>query len=314
MFRRRLVLTVPLVLTVLTANAQAVLVAGTTGNTSAPGDDPGWANVGSCNSASAIYLGNRWVLTAYHVNAGGFPVVFGANTYTVSSPLIRLTNNGASGMSAQTDLVVFQINADPGLPPLMVSASAPVLGDDLVMIGNGLNRQASRTFWQATMVSGDNNDVWLETTGVHNLEGYKAGIGATTRWGTNDAEFVNVNVNYGVGDVRSMLSLFHDDPAGRPNEAQGMTGDSGGAAYHKNGAQWELSGVMLAVGTAGNPTYFDNPPPDTAVFGQHVTVMADLSFYRDQIVALTIPEPSAGMLLAGAAAVSLRRRRVGREC
>ena len=311
MFRCRFALTAPLLLTLLTHDARAVLVAGTTGNTSAPSDDPGWANVGSCNSASAIYLGNLWVLTAYHVNtSGAFPVVFGSTAYTVSGPVHRLNNNGVGGMSAQTDLIVFQINADPGLPSLTVSASAPVVGDDIVMIGNGLNRQASRTFWQATMVAGDNNDVWVETTpGLHNVEGFKAGAGATRRWGTNDAEAVNIDVNYGLGDVRSFLSFFDDDLAGRPNEAQGILGDSGGPAFHKNGAQWELSGVMLAVGTEGNPGAFDNPPANSAVFGQHLTLMADLSFYRDQIVALTIPEPSSTVLLAGAAALSLRRRR-----
>jgi hypothetical protein len=302
----------PLALLCTASSAFCVVVAGTTANTTAPVDDPGWANIGLCNSASAVYLGNRWVLTAFHVNAPGtFPVVFNGNTFTpVPGTATRLTNNGTPGMSANADLIVFQINADPGLPPLQVSSTAPVLGDDLVMIGNGLNRQTARTFWQVTQNAGSSNDTWTETVGTHNVEGFKAGTGSATRWGTNDAEFVGLDINDGAGDNRAFLSLFHDDIAGRPNEAQAILGDSGGGVFHKVGAQWELSGIMLAVGTPGNPGFFDNPPADTAAFGQHVTVIADLSFYRNQIVTLTIPEPSGALMLtAGAMAFTLRRSR-----
>jgi hypothetical protein len=304
-------LLVPLACLGVAPSAFAVVVAGTTGNTTAPVDNPGWANVGLCNSASAVYLGNRWVLTAFHVNASGtFPVIFNSTAYTpVPGTATQLTNNGTPGMSAHADLMVFQINADPGLPPVQLSSTAPSLGDDIVMIGNGLNRQLSRTFWQVTMNAGDNNDTWTETLGAHNVEGFKAGAGSALRWGTNDAEFVGLNVNDGPGDNRVFVSLFDDDFAGRPNEAQGILGDSGGGVFHKNGVQWQLSGIMLAVGTAGNPGFFDNPPGDTAAFGQHVTVMADLSFYRNQILTLTIPEPSTALMLTGAMGLTLRRTR-----
>lgn len=300
-----------LILLCAATTGHAVLVAGTTGNTTAPADDPGFANIGSCNSAAAIYLGNRWVLTAFHVNgAGASPVVFGATTYSVTGPVTRLTNNGAGGMSAQTDLVLFQINADPGLPSLEIRGSAAASGDDLVMIGNGQNRQAARTFWQVTANPGSGNDVWTETTGAHNVEGFKAGSGATKRWGTNDAEFTNLNLNAGFGDVRSFATLFHDDPSGRPNEAQAMVGDSGGGVFYKDGGQWYLSGVMHAVGTLGNAGGgFDNAPASTATFNNHFTAIADLSFYRSQILAVTVPEPSAAGLLALASAALLRRRR-----
>ncbi len=295
------------------STASAVVVAGTTGNTTAPADDPGWLNVGSSNSASAVYLGNRWVITAFHVNGNGSqPVVINGNAYTpVPGTVTQLTNNGTPGMSANADLVVFQINGDPGLPGLQISASSPVVGDDLVMIGNGLNREASRTFWQVTQQAGAGNDIWTETLGAHNVEGFKAGAGAAKRWGTNDAEFVNQNVNDGVGDNRSFISRFDDDIGGRPNEAQAILGDSGGGVFRKVGGQWELSGIMLAVGTFGNPGAFDNPPANTAAFGQHVTIAADLSFYRSQILALTaVPEPSSALMLAGGVlGLTLRRSR-----
>ena len=308
MCRPALLLFVPLAAAVSLSCARAVVVADNTStvtNITAPGDDPGWANVGSCNSAAAIYLGNQWVLTAYHVNAGaGFPVVFNGTGYTtIPSSGVRLTNNGASGMTPQTDLIVFRINGDPMLPAPVISASAPAVGDDIVMIGNGLNRQLSRTFWQVTPVTGNDNDIWVETVGPHNVEGFKAGTGSTKRWGRNDAEITGLNLDYGVGTVRSFASFFNDDP-GLPDEAQAILGDSGGGVFHKNITQWELSGVMLAAGTSP----FDNPPADTAMFEQSFTLMADLSFYRSQILGI-IPEPSSALLLAGGLAVTLRRRR-----
>jgi hypothetical protein len=71
-----------LLLTLVLSHRASALVlesGGGSTNTSPPADDPGFANVGIRGSTSAVYLGNRWVLTANHVGAGD--IVFAGVTY-----------------------------------------------------------------------------------------------------------------------------------------------------------------------------------------------------------------------------------------
>ena len=59
------------------------------------------------------------------------------------------------------------------------------------------------------------------------------------------------------------------------------------AVFAKHGGQWQLAGIMVTV-----DAYSAQPSPElTAVFGNE-TFMADLSYYRNQIVAV-VPEPGA---------------------
>ena len=74
--------------------------------------------------------------------------------------------------------------------------------------------------------------------------------------------------------------------------------------FFKNGANWELSGVMLTVGN------LDGQPIETAVFGDQ-TFIADLSQYRSQIL-VVIPEPSSALLLLAGTLLLNRRRRPAR--
>jgi hypothetical protein len=286
---------------------QAVQVLGTTGNTTAPPDDPGFANVGSLNGASAVYLGNRWVLTASHVGPG--TVTFGGAPYAGIGPVTQLSNQSTPGMTLNTDLILFQIGADPGLPALSIASAAPVLGDDVVMIGNGVNRGSTRSYFTVVQGPGNGDDIWTSVGGPGPgvVTVFLPYSGNAVRWGTNDVEGINLDVNSGSGTVRSFGTIYNDDLAGRPNEAQGVLGDSGSAVFHKVGANWELSGMTHAVGTLSG---FDNIPggSSSAVVNNSITVMADLSFYRTQILAV-IPEPGSASLAAVAALGLLRRRR-----
>jgi hypothetical protein len=141
------------------------------------------------------------------------------------------------------------------------------------MIGRGLSRGAA-TSWIWTNPNPPFNQItyygwlWSQPSGV-------------MRWGTN-----RVSGTAYIGTLTFTTSFTNSMQGGTASEAQGATGDSGGAVFIKNGSTWELAGVMIAVGPG---SVEDGQPADTALYG-NVTFAADLSQYRDQIVAITRPE------------------------
>ncbi|MFD0894338.1 trypsin-like serine protease [Luteolibacter ambystomatis] len=287
----------------VTSSAVVIASGDGSGNITAPPDDPGFANIGTLNGASAVYLGNGWVMTAAHV-AGSLPatVNFGGTNYsTQSGTFNRLNNHGTGGMTVDTDIVLFRLATDPGLATLNISASTPTVGSPVVMIGNGRDRAAGPTFWNVN--TGTDPWTWTElpdSTGA-NEAGFKELGSQSIRWGTNAIDSVGVNADAGFGTVRSMVTVFNDP--GTTHEAQAAVGDSGGAIFYKNGSNWELTGMFNAVGT------FSGQPGNTAALG-NATYIADLSFYRNDILTITgIPEPATtGLALIGAG-LMLRRRR-----
>jgi hypothetical protein len=79
-------------------------------------------------------------------------------------------------------------------------------------------------------------------------------------------------------------------------------GDSGGGVFFKNGANWELAGIMIAGSVF-------NGQPEAAVYGNQ-SFIADIATYRSEILSV-IPEPgTASILIAGGLWCGLRRRRV----
>ena len=260
------------------------------GNTTAPSDDPGFANVGKRGGASAIYLGNRWVLTAAHVGAGS--VVFHDLTYQFEAGTEhRLDNSGLSGLSELTDMVLFRLTEAPDVPGVYLSYATPELGSTVTMIGNGRDRQPNETFWRVTEIAGEDNDVWTETTkttGPGILSGFHTLDSNTVRWGTNVVGLNQVDVESGWGGVASYQTTF-EKATGLEFEAQGVTGDSGGAAFRKNGPLWELSGLIHSVSLE------ENQPggPTTAVY-RNDTFIADLSKYAAQLRTLADFGPAPG--------------------
>ncbi len=262
-----------------------------TGNTSAPADDPGWANVGVLGIGTGVYLGNDWVLTAAHV--GGGSIVLNGGTYAMlAGSGTTLTNNGAPGKSATTDLYLFRLaSTPPGLSGVTIASATATHGSGVTMIGSGRDRGA---FTEWSVNQSTTPWTWTEVSSGGDAAGYKTLSTRAMRWGTNTVSSSGLWIDDGFGDTFMLGTTFTD--LGPPsNQAQAAYGDSGGAVFHKNGSAWELSGVMLTVGGfSGQPD-----PGSNAIYG-NVTYAADLSFYRSQIVAI-VPEPA----VAGAAAVVL---------
>lgn len=257
------VLLAPLILAQPGGDAEAVIIAtgDGTGNVSAPSDDPGWANVGTRGGLSAVYLGNRWVLTASHVGAGD--VVFGGTTYpAVASSSVRMSNADQT----LADLIVFKVQADPGLPAPAIASSTPSLNKSVTMIGHGRNRGVA-TSW----------------TG---LNGWEWGPGAAMRWGTNRVSDRSILLSIGTAETQAFATTFDyvANPGAGEHEAQAANGDSGGAVFAKSGSTWQLAGTLVAIGT------FLDQPLQTALYG-NLTYAADLASYRDQILAV-IEQPA----------------------
>jgi hypothetical protein len=298
--------TIAIALFLCSFNAEAVvIIAGDgSGNTSAPADDPGFNNVGNRGVYLGSSLGNYWVLTANHVGAGS--ITLGGTSYNhVSGSETRIKNPTGSGLSEFTDLLVFRIDSDPALPNLNISATVPAVGSEVTLIGDGLDRDTSLTSW--TVDTSPDPFTWSEGGASPNASGFKS-LGTTTmRWGTNviTDQGSDTVIDAGSGDSRAIKLTY--DQGGGDNEATLAGGDSGGALFYKNGSDWELAGILQAIGT------FSGQPSNTSVFG-NLAYAGDLSFYRDEILTVTaVPEPLHSPLALSLGAVLIacvhRRRR-----
>jgi hypothetical protein len=269
------------------------------GNTSAPPDDPGWANVGTIGTLVGVYLGDRWVLTANHVGDGAI-VLQGVTYQPIEGSKVLLQKPPGT----YADLIVYRIQGQPPLPSLVLSDTTPNLDDEVTMIGNGWNREAGLTYWDID---------WLEVTEPFAVfTGYRRLCCAhPTRWGRNTVTATDLDIAIGGMTTRSFEVTF-DEAGGVADEAQAVPGDSGGPVFIKRGGQWQLAGILFAMST------FENQPNATAVFGQ-MSDAADVAFYYDQILAVITPPPVPALpplgtlTLAGAlallAADALRARR-----
>jgi hypothetical protein len=285
------------------ASAVLIQTASGTDNTTAPPDDPGFANVGYTTSGygTGIYLGGGWVLTAGHVGGDGIVLASGTYLQASGSNTSFTLVNGEPGKSTYTDLFMFKLATEPaGLPTIPILSSMPTVGAAVTMIGGGRDRGA---FTEWLVDESTTPWTWTVTGSGGDYAGYGTLGTRAIRWGTNTISAAGFWVNEG-NDVKSLATQFDALPGS--TEAQAVLNDSGGAVFAKVDGQWQLAGIIYSVeGFSGQPN-----PIFTAVFGNE-TLLADLSFYRPQIVAV-VPEPPAGLLAAGAAgwiAAARRRRR-----
>jgi MYXO-CTERM domain-containing protein len=172
----------------------------------------------------------------------------------------------------------------------------------VIMIGNGVNRGAA--------TDSDDPAIWTtfpDPPYVPPIPGWYWGGSRVMRWGENVVEGPWPDDPL---DTVSFFTTFDypTAPDHQDHEAQAGNGDSGGAVFAEQGNSWELAGIMFAIATwPGHLT--------GSALRDEQTGAADLSHYRDQILALTaepVPEP-AGSTGLGAGLVLLallgRRRR-----
>ncbi len=218
-----------------------------TGNTDAPPDDPGWRNVADRGSRSAVYLRDRWVVTALHVGAGHVKIDGEPYAMLPDSAVIVTNDDGTN-----TDLVLFRIDRKPSIPDAWISESTPADGMAMVMIGRGLGRGNAFRFGS--------------------FSGFRWGARAPMRWGTGE---VSLRLAFGpLSSTKTFAARF--SIAGTKHEAIAARGDSGGGAFVRGASRWELAGILLAVSS------YPGQPAKTAVYGNQ-TYIADLALYRDQI-------------------------------
>ena len=235
------------------------------GNTSPPADDPGFAHVGRRGGLTAVYVGNGWVLSAAHVGFGAV-AIGGVSHPAVAGSRVIFDHPGGG----DADLQAFRIDPAPPLPLLPIRASVPSLGDEVILVGNGRNREEGWLKWQR-------------------LFGRAWASGSSLRWGTNRIDLVGVDVQVGGRVTRSFRTEYRQNDS--EHEAQGVTGDSGGAVFARSageGGVWELAGVIFAA------TSLPSQPAESTFDGNE-TYIVDLSHYLDQIVPVVRPACTNGL-------------------
>jgi len=322
LLHRRAAIACAVVIALMGANAaKAVVVSGNlvTDNNLAPVavDDVTWSNVGTRGIGTGVYLGNRWVLTANHVGGGSITLTNGTTYQMAAGTGRQLVNRLVSGSTTPTDLFLYQLDTDPGLPWVNLATTFSV-NDVVLMVGAGRQR-GDGVLW--TIDPSQNPWTWTPVTSGYDAAGYNLLATRAMGWGLNViAESGTVSVD-GVA-VSAMKTGFVYPQFAAPYdgyEGQATTGDSGGPVFRQNGSSWELAGIMVG---ASNPL---SGQPDAVLLGFDAggilspyseTYIADLSVYRNQIVAITaVPEPGTVGLAVAAAATGilgrgLRRRRI----
>lgn len=301
----------------LSLHALVVNYGNGTQNKTDPGYDLPWDNVGTtATGASGVYLGTfggeYWVATASHVGASNFTL--GSTTYSyVSSSAVQI---------AGSDLTLFRIASNPGLGSVTLASSSVAVNDLVTMVGVG-RVESAYTKWNINTAT--NPDTWNVTTGVtYDKHGYTTVAGAGPRWGFGYVDLTHLSYDVGTGATQSFAMGFVDGiSVVAPSAAtfgsatvarsMGQAGDSGGAAfvYNYDTSEWELAGILGAVGLFQGASEINGQPGNTAVFG-NVTYAIDLAAYRNDILAVVpIPEPAAFAALTGAIGwlLVLRRRR-----
>ncbi|KAF0094120.1 MAG: hypothetical protein E1N59_2181 [Puniceicoccaceae bacterium 5H] len=296
-------------------SAQAIILYGQGNNatTSDPGTGAPFGNVarmtnnnGSLTYASAVYLGNGWVLSARHAGVPNYV------QFDVGGALYSRDQTADVVTFGNSDLIMTRLQQNPGLPSLNLYRNGTFVEKSGTVVGWGIGRSTGSALESDTVAWGGDSTA-TKRWGLNAFEGalsYTDGNGRTTE------SFVTIAGN---------SDVLVEPPQYSPNSFQGgyeavaAHKDSGSAYFTQEFGTWYLSGITLAVETpegGGQVTEFgvDYANDENRGF---INVYADLAEYADGIDAVvnpggTIPEPASGALafgLAALGALGFRQRR-----
>jgi hypothetical protein len=268
-------------------------------NTTAPFPVSGLNNVGIVNfnpASTAVYIGNRWALTAAHIgpaqNFPGATFTVGGNTFSIDT-IHQFTNSDASS----ADLLAFHLTSTPNLSTLLLSTASPSVGTNIYTMGYGLTRSATMTV---------GTDGFLEyTESTPNV--LRFGTSITSAPPTITGSTVSNNgttevINVGSGNTTIFSSTFTASTATGFNTSSSLlsSGDSGGAVFGTNNTLLGINDLLFGPG---------NQNANTAAYGDQ-SGFADIATYQGQIASVTgVPEPGTLTFLVGLAPLLMRRRK-----
>ena len=264
-----------------TAPSPAVMLIGPDNNLEAPSNGAPWDHVARLDTtnASGVYVGNGYVLTANHVT-NPETILLAGQLYSID-PFFFPTQVGG------TDLKLVRIQGDPGLASLpLAGADDDHFGVSSTLIGWGVGKgdEIANQGWQWA-----GNDSRVE------------------RWGTN----VTLAALSTAGETAGLLQTRFDFSEGF-DEASATGGDSGSGLFQNFGGVWKLAGLTVSVDGSFGESFYDQ---DLAAPGDqpHLSYYVPIKGYRDELIAVIIPEPATALLLPLGAmcAWTARRQRRG---
>lgn len=206
--------------------------------------------------ASGVYLGNRYVLTANHVDNDMNNVFLNGVNYAVDTTFTPVAIPNA-------DLRILRIVSDPGLPAIHLAGTTD----------NTFNQPATMIGWGVGKGTAIPNQGWNWNDDSTRFE----------RWGTSTT--LNGYKTDPVSGVTFLQTTF--DITFGPQTGQLTGGDSGGGLFEMLNGTWTLVGINSDVDTDNEALYDEDPStpgnqPDHSYF-------QSVAQYSNQIAAIVGP-------------------------
>lgn len=256
--------------------------------TSDPNNGSPWESVARISDngntkGSAVYLGNRYLLTANHVDPSNTRTV----QFSPEGPNFDIEADSQQQVASGLDLKVFRIKSDPGILGVNLYGGTNELNKNTTIVGWGRGRDSS------VSSPGDTTQQW--------------GNQSTTakRWGDNvitDTLTRTYNSGYEYEGIEYTLGNNQTD-----TEAGFATWDSGGAMFIQDSSNYYLAGINAIVQTNGSSNFGSRGSNESG----DINFGPRISTYKSDIEAI-VPEPSTTAIAIGLAALgavaTFRRR------